>query len=226
VISVILDPYPFGAPQWSRDGDEIAVPIRDAAQNYVEIASLRTQESRRVALPQYHGNQCRDLSWSPDEHAFAYVETLGEEPEVARLWVVPFPEGEPIPVTNGRTNDLNPSWSPDGNTLFFISNRGGSMDLWQQPMGRDRKPEGQAEPVTTGLGIRSAALSPNGTKLAYSRGRRMSNVWRVPIFRDRPATWADAEQLTFDAAFIEFVDVSPDGKRVAVSSDRAGNQDL
>jgi Tol biopolymer transport system component len=51
-------------------------------------------------------------------------------------------------------------------------------------------------------------------------------VWRVPILSGRPATWADAQQVTSERAYIEFVDVSPDGTLLAVSSDRRGNQDL
>ena len=54
----------------------------------------------------------------------------------------------------------------------------------------------------------------------------MANVWRVPILSDRTATWTDAEQLTFDEALIEFVDVSRDGQKLLVSSNRAGNQDV
>ena len=100
------------------------------------------------------------------------------------------------------------------------------MDLWRHRVSADRKPEGEPEPLTTGLSIRRAAFSPDGSKLAYSRGRRVSNVWRVPILGDRLATWADAQQITFDTAFAEMLDVSPDGNRLAISSDRTGNQDL
>ncbi len=81
-------------------------------------------------------------------------------------------------------------------------------------------------PFTAGLVIRSAALSRAGTKLAYSKGRTVGNLWRIPILADRPATWADAEQLTFDQALIDSVNVSPDGKRLAFNSDRTGNEDL
>jgi Tol biopolymer transport system component len=51
-------------------------------------------------------------------------------------------------------------------------------------------------------------------------------VWRAPIFADRAATWADATPVTSERSYIEFVDVSPDGTQLALSSDRRGNQDL
>jgi Tol biopolymer transport system component len=86
---------------------------------------------------------------------------------------------------------------------------------------------GSPERLTTGIGISSAALSSDGAKLAYSRGRGLiANAWRVPLLADRQATWADAQQLTSDEAFIEFMDVSPDGSNLYISSDRRGNQDI
>ena len=60
----------------------------------------------------------------------------------------------------------------------------------------------------------------------HTRGAWVSNVWRAPIHPDRPATWDEASAITSDHAFIEFVDLSADGERLAVSSDRRGNQDL
>ncbi|HLE72465.1 MAG TPA: hypothetical protein VJH87_22495, partial [Vicinamibacteria bacterium] len=148
--------------------------------------------------------------------------------EVTRLWIFPSSGGEAVPVTDGYTNVWHPSWSSDGRRLYFVSNLGGSMDLWERPIDEQGMPQGAPKRITTGLEVRTAAFSPDGTRLAYSRGRREydSNIWRVPILRDRLATWADAEQLTFDNAFIQFFDVSPDGKRLVFSSDRAGNQDL
>jgi TolB protein len=100
------------------------------------------------------------------------------------------------------------------------------MDLWQQPMRPDGTPKDDPRPVTAGIGMRRAKFSPDGTKLAYSRGRRVANLWRVPILEDRPATWLDAEQLTFDQAYIEAVDVSRDGERLVFMSDRSGHFDI
>ena len=134
--------------------------------------------------------------------------------------------GTPIPLTDGRTNVWSPTWSGDGRTVFYVSNRGGSMDLWQQALSADGTPFGEALQVTQGLGIRSAAFSPGGRRLAYSKGGPITNVWRAPVFADRAATWADATPVTSERAYIEFVDVSPDGTQLALSSDRRGNQDL
>ena len=142
------------------------------------------------------------------------------------LLVLRIADGEVFKVTDEATNVWSPSWSPDGRKLYFVSNHAGSMDLWQQPMGEDGRPEGDPQPVTIGLGIRSAAFSYDRQQLAYSKGRRVTNLWRVPILADRAATWADAKQVTFDQAFIEFIDVSPDGQYLLFDSDRLGNADL
>ena len=95
-----------------------------------------------------------------------------------------------------------------------------------QELNEDATPKGEPEAVTTGLGIRSASFLADGTRIAYSKTDRFSNVWRVPIFPHRAATWSDAEQLTFDQAFVEFLDISPDGRRLVVNSNRSGFLDL
>ena len=208
-------------PQWSADGEELAGVVTDG---FVEIVSMRTRESRRVALPDERSG-AMGLSWSSDGRFFAFVDGADSH-DVTRLWTVRADDGQVSAVTDGRTKVWSPSWTPDGSRLYFVSNRGGNMDLWLQRMGPDADPEDSPQPVTVGIGMRYAVFSPDGTKLAYSRGREVANLWRVPILEDRPATWADAQQLTFDEAFIEFVDVSPDGERLLVRSDRSGNADL
>jgi hypothetical protein len=39
--------------------------------------------------------------------------------------------------------------------------------------------------------------------LAYTKGRWLVNAFRVLILPDRPATWADAQHLTFDQAHVD-----------------------
>ena len=214
------------APRWSRDGGSLFVSTRHAGENLVLVLSLATLQTTRVTLPEHDGNVCFDLAVSPDGRRFAYVEGGSGETEVTRLWTAASSGVDAVPLTDGQTNVWSPTWSGDGRAIFYVSNRGGSMDLWQQAVTADGRPVGDARAVTQGLGIRSAAFSADGTRLAYTHGRRVSNVWRVPILSERPASWSDAVQLTAERAFIEFVNASPRGDRLAVSSDRRGNQDL
>ena len=216
------------SPQWSSDGTEIAWAIREEENNFVEILNVATLELRRIPLPEHEGFAPHSLAWSSDGRYFAYVDKSVAY-DVDRLWVTPVSGGDPIPVSTGRTNEDSPSWSLDSRTLYFVSNRGGEYDLWRQRFDDDGGLNGEAEAMTAGIGIRTAVFSATGSKLAYSRGPRFQsvNLWRIPILPDRASTWADAVQLTFDEnAFVQGMDVSPDGERLAISSDRSGNQDL
>ena len=211
------------APQWSAQGSELACTVYEADEPFAAIVSLQTGQARRVALPGEWGTRL-DLSWSPKGRSFAYVATpIGLTADVTQLLVVRIADGHSLAVSDARTKNSSPAWSPDERTLYFVSNRGGSSDLWRQLLSEDGGPLGEPERITTGVGMRQAALSRDGTRLAYSQGRKVANVWRVPVLRDRAATWLDARQVTFDQAFIEFVDVSRDGERLLLTSDRSGN---
>jgi len=212
------------SPQWSSDGTQLAYVLPVAGQGFqAEVLSLASGESRRFPLPG-SGNSRWDLTWSPDGRFFAYADGP-ENAQITQLWLLRSSDGEARAITDGKWNDRSPSWSKDGKYLYFVSNRGGAMDLWRQEIG-DGVAMGEPEPLTTGVGMRTAFFAPDGTKLAYSRGRLVGNLWRVPIREDRLATWSDAQQLTFDEAHVELADVSPDGTRIVLSSDRAGNPDL
>ena len=115
------------------------------------------------------------LSWSSDGRFFTIVDG-GEVHDVTRLWTVRADDGQASAVTDGRTKVWSPSWSPDGSRLYFVSNRGGNMDLWLQRMGPDAESKDRPQPVTVGIGMRHAVFSPDGTKLAYSRGREIAST--------------------------------------------------
>ena len=217
---------PDSRPVWSPDGTELAfTTVADDRTPRISITSLETGSVAHIRLDNLQGmgpNGFSNLSWSPDGRFFAYNE--GHDGNQARvLWVVRRTDGVAFRISDDEQDDGSPSWSPDSRAVYFVSNRGGSRDLWQQRLAEDGEPVGAAQAVTAGIGMRHAAMAPDGRTLTYSRGGRVSYVWRIPILDERQATWADAEQITFDEAFIEHFDVSSDGERLALSSERAGN---
>lgn len=172
------------APQWSPDGTQLAFLDRvnlerDPSDKVLVIVSLQTGDSSRLALPGV-SSDAMDVSWSPDGRYRAYV--AGNHGwEVNPVWVLRLSDGKAVPVTDGRWHDHSPSWSTDSRTLFFVSNRGGSRDLWLQRLSDDGEPVGEAGAVTAGVGMSHAAMSLDGSRLVYATGRVVANVWRVPF---------------------------------------------
>ena len=211
---------------WSPDGSELAYPFFDSASGIgLERLDVQNATKRKGPLPGDAGRL--DVTWSPDGRFVAYVDQAGGyTSQVTRVRVLSLSDGRAHAITDGRTEEWNPSWSPDSRTIYFSSNRGGTRDLWQQRLDGDGAPVGLPERVTTAVDVLEAALSPDGKRVAYAKGRKVANVWRVPVLGERAATWADAQQITVDQAHIEFFDISPDGERLAVQSDRSGNPDI
>jgi Tol biopolymer transport system component len=216
----------LASPHWSADGTELAHLRREPQGVVIEIVSLTTRQTRRVPVPGGQGNR-HDLSWSRDGHFFAYTRAAFRDYEVTQLWILRAADGETIAVTDGTTGERRPLWSADGRTLFFLSNRGGTWDLWQQRITVKGTLDGEVRPLTVGIGMDDAALSADGRRLAYARGRPVANVWRVPIPADgHEAVWQDAERVTSDEALVQHLDLLPDGERLVISSDRGGRSDL
>ncbi len=217
----------IGYLQWLSGGRELVARVNPEGPDVVaEILTVSTGERRRVVLPGRSTGRI-DVRWSPNERYVAYADAPLSYYQVKQVWLLRAEDGVAAAIGDGMTEDGSPSWSPDSRTLYFVSNRGGSKDLWQQRVSDAGVPEGEPERLSVGIGMSEAIVSPDGTKLAYVPGGGwVYNLWRVPILTDRPATAADAEQLTFDVAAMHGHDVSPDGMRVVVSSERSGNGDL
>ncbi|MFC2075527.1 protein kinase [candidate division KSB1 bacterium] len=210
--------YPFwrrpGPPQWSTDGTELAYAVSDSGLSYsAVIVSLQSGNSTRHRLPGFEdGLPGWELSWSPDGRFFAYATAWDLVGATSQVWIMRLSDGIGFKVTHGWTVDWSPSWSPDGDALYYVSNRTGSFDLWQQWIGDEGSPKDSPVQLTPGLEIRYANFSPDRSKLAYSKGKQITNLWRMPIEKDRPVSWTDAEQLTFGQAIITNMKLSPDSK--------------
>jgi eukaryotic-like serine/threonine-protein kinase len=217
--------YPT-TPQWSPDSGQLAYARDQRVAPWIEILTIADGRERKVPLPSRpRNNAVIDLSWSPDGRWFAYERAISPIAATSELWLTRASDGESVQLTDGTTLVWSPTWMPDSRALCFISDRGGTLDLWQFMIAKDGRAEGPPIQITSGIEMTHVALCANGQKLAYAKGRNVRNLFRAPILPDRPATWADATQLTFDEAEVESVDVSPDG-RLLISSDRSGNWDI
>jgi len=95
------------------------------------------------------------IAISPDGKQVAYVVKR-------RIYVVPVAGGEPRAVTTASSAAWNPTWSRDGQALYFLSGRSGTNQLWKLPLAA----YGEAEQVTDfAQGIDSIRFSPDESRL-------------------------------------------------------------
>ena len=80
--------------------------------------------------------------------------------------------GTPKPVTSDKFENIVPSWSHDGQWIYYCSNRSGRQELW-----RVRPNGGASEPVTQKGGFDSQE-SRDGKVLYFSRSRTAPDIWR------------------------------------------------
>jgi serine/threonine protein kinase len=208
-----------GPPQWSPDSRQLAfVTFGSQSEWFVDLVSIDRGSSERLLLPgPPQEPQGWQLSWAPDRRFAAYTTAWTETSLTSNVWVARLADNDAFPVTEDEWLDLSPSFSPNGRALYFVSNRGGSMDLWQRTLAPDGRPTGAPQRLTTGIEMLFARFSPNGNCLVYSKGRRLGSLWRAPILEDARATWSDAEPLTDPQGDLTLVDLAPDRKHLAFS---------
>ena len=96
-------------------------------------------------------------SWSPDGRRIAF-ESGGEH---AHIWTVDSEGGTPQQITNDPGDQMAPTWSRDGEWIYFSWSRTDDRDIW-----RTRVRTGLKERVTRGGGF-IAHESADGATLLY-----------------------------------------------------------
>lgn len=139
----------------------------------------------------------RNLALSPDGETLAFS-YRGD------VWIVPSKGGRATPLTTNVEMDDNPVWSPDGESVAFVSNRNGNNDIYISPV--------EGGPVrrltySSGSDVPSD-WSPDGKSIALAggRGKPENGIYLIDV-----ATGKLREVLR-DPFAVGFPKFRPDGK--------------
>jgi len=158
-------------PQYSPDGKRIAFTSGRTGNN--EIWVCDSDGMNPVQLTSFSGPDVGSARWSPDGKRIAFDSTAGGQRDI---YVIDAEGGKPRRLTEGTRDEVRPSWSRDGNWIYFGSNRTGDWQLWKEPA------EGRGESVqVTRQGGREGFESLDGSSIYYTKGFGVAGVWKIPV---------------------------------------------
>ena len=103
-------------PIWSPDSKKLAFSDKNRKLQWVDVASGKVTEA-----DQSKQGDIQDYKWSPDSRWLAY--TKAGDTQFPSIWLYSLDGGKARQLTSDLTIEAEPTWSPDGRYLYFLSNR-------------------------------------------------------------------------------------------------------
>jgi Tol biopolymer transport system component len=217
-------------PSWSPDGLELALAEdnvwdfenRNTYPSASRLWAVNVKTRERRVVTEHDAVQ---PDWSPHGQRLAF---WGEQKGGHRdIWTVAASGGEPTPVTDDAFIDWNPVWSPDGEYLYFLSNRGGEMNLWRVMI--DEKTgalRGTPEAANLPNNCQQVSFARNGSSLIYGQNTRSENLYQIDFEPVSGQVSGVATALTQGIKRYTFFSLAPDEQSFVYLARGEPQQDL
>jgi Tol biopolymer transport system component len=209
-------------PTWSPDGRTIAystVSVDFNPYGRGGVGALWTVDAASGGRHEIYKGDAVQPTWSPHGQRIAFWTTNAGNWQ-RDILTISAQGGEPVAVTNDTPTDFSPAWAPDGQHLFFVSDRGGSLNLWRMPLDEaSGRVNGPPEAVTTNSPrVAGLTISADGRRLAYSGISYGLNIQRCAVDPAAGVTKDSCTWITTGSTPRPSVDVSRDGDRLVMWS--------
>ncbi len=217
-------------PRWSPDGDRIVFVRR--VRLVRQLVVMNADGTGQTQLTQAHEPSFAP-SWSPDGRQIAFVrgyddvggddgipvdgpvtqpadETSGRK--ASEIYILDLDGRAERRVTHNSAVDTSPAWSPDGGTIVFTSDRGGTGAQQLFVM----RPDGTEQRKLTDHSVSyhnemRPAWSPDGTTIAFVTDNRHIPVGNSEIYLV-DADGRNGRRLTTFVGHDDWPSWSPDGQ--------------
>ena len=199
----------------------------------IYVMDIGGQNQRRLT-----NNRDKDWapSWSPDGKRIVFMSNRDghlrdDIPNIStyEIYVMDADGGNPQNLTNDLNDDRSPSWSPDGKRIAFVSDRDGfrkDLVITYEIYVMDAD-GGNPQNLTNDLNNdRSPSWSPDSKRIVFSSARDGNFIGEFGITSEiylMDADGGNQQRLTENRQNDRSPVWSPDGKRIAFSSDRKGD---
>ena len=103
-------------PEWAPDGKWIAFSDKDGKLYVLTMADRKLTE-----IADSTRGQIRDYVWSPRSNFLAF--TMANANQFSAVYIWSAADGKLHRVTDESFNSFNPAWDPQGNYLYYLSDR-------------------------------------------------------------------------------------------------------
>ena len=120
---------------------------------------------------------------SPDGTKLLYTVTyynMQENRGVSSLYLQEIAGGEPQILTDNAGSESVPQWSRDGKSIYFLSDRSGSQQIWHIPANGGRL----TQLTDIENGIDGFGIAPSGDKLSYISRVQVKEVNSADVYKD------------------------------------------
>jgi serine/threonine protein kinase len=156
--------------RYSPDGHEIA--FSSWRSGSLEIWKCDGNGHNEVQLTDFKGAFAGAPSWSPDGQSIAFDARPDGHSDI---FIISASGGEPERIIGDPSSDRIPTWSKDGQWLYFISDRTGRGEVWKTPV--PAQPDNQGVIQITKNSARRAFESEDGNWLYFAK--RGGGIWRI-----------------------------------------------
>ncbi len=202
---------------FTRDGKAILFASRRQDAPEAALGGLNQEELYQIPCDggrpvQVLTTPAEDAVPSPDGKRIAYHDYKGYEDHwrkhhtssVTRdIWIYDIETGSHTKLSGFRGEDREPVWAADGKGLYYLSERSGSFNIWQQ----ECMPEAEPECITNHgpHPVRFLSIADDGT-LCYGYN---GQIWRKP--RDGESQQVAIQAIAGDRVNAEQIKMIKDG---------------